>query len=127
LRRRAAAREVALATYPGVAAYWASPRLARLREAGAGFCVRMITAERDADIALDDADLRDPVRPRRLVRLRLRRAGSGTGRPDCRAASRCSPHRRDPRQGACGGSPHPPRRSRTTLVRLEGLARPVRA
>jgi LysR family transcriptional regulator, glycine cleavage system transcriptional activator len=56
LRRRAAAREVALATYPGVAAYWASPRLARLREAGAGFCVRMITAERDADIVLDDAD-----------------------------------------------------------------------
>jgi len=56
MRRLAFADEVTLATYPGVAAYWASPRLARLRHEKLGIQVRIVTSERDRDIALDEVE-----------------------------------------------------------------------
>lgn len=56
LRAGSSETETVLATYPGVAAYWASPRLSLLRERKGGFPVRILTAERDIDILSDEAD-----------------------------------------------------------------------
>ncbi|MEZ5773482.1 MAG: LysR family transcriptional regulator [Hyphomicrobiaceae bacterium] len=56
IRRRVRSRAVTVATYPGIAAYWLLPRLARLSEAGDRLAVRVTTAERDADMPLDEVD-----------------------------------------------------------------------
>lgn len=49
-------RPVTLATYPGIASFWALPRLASAREDLGAFPVRVTTADRDADIPLTEVD-----------------------------------------------------------------------
>ncbi len=56
LRQRRRDGEVVLATYPGIASFWALPRLAALREQSPQTIVRVTTAELDAHIPLDDVD-----------------------------------------------------------------------
>jgi len=56
IRRAASMNDVTLATYSGIAAYWISPRLARLREQAPDFSVRIVTADRDEEIVLADVD-----------------------------------------------------------------------
>ena len=56
IRSRAGDDTMSLATYPGIAAFWLLPRLATA-SAGAGKPpIRVTTAERDADIPLNDTD-----------------------------------------------------------------------
>lgn len=54
LRRAGRDNDVTIATYPGIATFWALPRLAP--QAGAATRYRVVTAERDADIDLDAVD-----------------------------------------------------------------------
>lgn len=56
LRRAGSKRDVRLATYSGIAAYWISPRLAKLREQLPDLTVRIVTADLDEDIMLGDVD-----------------------------------------------------------------------
>lgn len=56
LRRTGSKKDVRLATYSGIAAYWITPRLARLREQVSDFSVRIVTADLDEDIMLGDVD-----------------------------------------------------------------------
>ncbi|MCZ4281489.1 LysR substrate-binding domain-containing protein [Kiloniella laminariae] len=56
LRQKSTAPLLTLATYPGIAAYWALPRLGNLIHKGKKLPVRVITAERDADIELNQTD-----------------------------------------------------------------------
>src|SRR5690606_18858815 len=59
-RQRGASELLTIATYPGIATFWALPRLsARSRdgqENAARAAWRVVTAERDADIDLDAVD-----------------------------------------------------------------------
>lgn len=56
LRDRREDRPITLATYPGIASYWVLPRLARLRAASPEQGVRLVTAELDSEIPLDEVD-----------------------------------------------------------------------
>ena len=56
VRRGEAFGGATLITYPGVAAFWASPRIARLGDSAPDAAIRIVTAERDSDISLAQAD-----------------------------------------------------------------------
>lgn len=56
LRRRRGDDGVTLATYPGIASFWALPRLAGLKKRAPHTIVRVTTAELDAHIRLEEAD-----------------------------------------------------------------------
>jgi LysR family glycine cleavage system transcriptional activator len=56
MRRRRQDNSVTLATYPGIASFWALPRLAKLKKRSPQTIVRVTTAELDAHIPLDDVD-----------------------------------------------------------------------
>ncbi len=56
IRRRGLEDTLSLATYPGIAAFWLLPRIARLSAAEGAPPVRVTTADRDADIPLADVD-----------------------------------------------------------------------
>lgn len=45
-----------LATYPGIAMFWLMPRLSFVKKADPSLIIRMITAERDRDIPLEEID-----------------------------------------------------------------------
>jgi DNA-binding transcriptional LysR family regulator len=54
IRRSRTPPGLTLATYPGIAMYWVMPRLAKVKQADPGLIIRMITAERDEEIPLED-------------------------------------------------------------------------
>lgn len=56
IRRRSRDDGLAVATYPGIAAFWLLPRIAAGPDAGAGPHVRVTTADRDSDLPLDESD-----------------------------------------------------------------------
>ena len=56
LREDARKPGLTLATYPGIAMFWLMPRLARLKEVEPALSVRVITAERDQDMPMDQVD-----------------------------------------------------------------------
>ncbi|WP_419902906.1 LysR family transcriptional regulator [Kiloniella sp.] len=56
LRNKTADNTVTLATYPGIAAYWALPRLSKIKNENKKLSVRIITTDRDADIHWDQID-----------------------------------------------------------------------
>ena len=56
LRRRNEGDGITLATYPGIASYWALPRLAALKRRTPKTVFRVTTAELDAHIPLDEVD-----------------------------------------------------------------------
>lgn len=56
MRRNARRTALALATYPGLAMFWLMPKLAVLRQTEPRLSVRVITAERDEDMRIEDAD-----------------------------------------------------------------------
>ena len=56
LRRQGPDEAITLATYPGIASFWALPRLANLRRLAPHPIVRVTTAELDAHIRLDEVD-----------------------------------------------------------------------
>ena len=58
VRRRGGGDTLSLATYPGIAAFWVLPRVARLSQSQSVDTVplRVTTADRDADIPLEDFD-----------------------------------------------------------------------
>lgn len=56
IRNRAGDDTMSLATYPGIAAFWLLPRLAKAPAGGDKPPFRVTTAERDADIPLSDTD-----------------------------------------------------------------------
>ena len=56
IRRRGSEDTLSLATYPGIAAFWLLPRIARFSALDATPPFRVTTADRDADIPLDDVD-----------------------------------------------------------------------
>ena len=56
LRRQSRDGSVTLATYPGIASFWVLPRLSRLKARSPQTVVRVITAELDAHISLDEVD-----------------------------------------------------------------------
>ncbi len=56
VRRRGLEQTLSLATYPGIAAFWLLPRIARLSDGSGRPQIRVTTADRDADIPLDDVE-----------------------------------------------------------------------
>lgn len=56
IRRRGAREMLTIGTYPGIATFWALPRLAAHQAPGAASSYRVVTAERDADIDLAEVD-----------------------------------------------------------------------
>jgi DNA-binding transcriptional LysR family regulator len=56
LRRRQPDAALTIATYPGIAAFWLLPRLARMKDAASGIATRVTTAELDRDMPIDDVD-----------------------------------------------------------------------
>jgi LysR family glycine cleavage system transcriptional activator len=47
---------ITIATYPGLAAYWVSPRLAKLHQSSVSMSIRIVTSELDETISLRDVD-----------------------------------------------------------------------
>lgn len=56
IRRHGRTDMLTIGTYPGIATFWALPRLAAHRAAGTALSCRVVTAERDADIDLSEVD-----------------------------------------------------------------------
>ena len=56
VRRRGLEETLTLATYPGIAAFWLLPRIARLAKGDGSPQIRVTTADRDADIPLDEVE-----------------------------------------------------------------------
>lgn len=56
LRRRRHDDSITLATYPGIASFWVLPRLAKLKARAPHSVVRVMTAELDAHIPLDQVE-----------------------------------------------------------------------
>lgn len=54
IRSQGRGNQITVATYPGIATFWALPRLAP--RGGGGMRYRVVTAERDSDIDLDAVD-----------------------------------------------------------------------
>lgn len=56
VRRRGLEETLTLATYPGIAAFWLLPRIARLATGDGSPQIRVTTSDRDADIPLDEVE-----------------------------------------------------------------------
>jgi LysR family transcriptional regulator, glycine cleavage system transcriptional activator len=56
LRRGKRPPGLTLATYPGIAMFWVMPRLSKVKQIHPGLVIKVITAERDRDMALEDVD-----------------------------------------------------------------------
>ncbi len=56
LRNKTDDNIVTLATYPGIAAYWALPRLSGVKKKAEKLSVRIITTDRDSDIHWEEID-----------------------------------------------------------------------
>ena len=56
IRRRTRDEGLSVATYPGIAAFWLLPRIAARDGASSAPQVRVTTADRDADLPLDETD-----------------------------------------------------------------------
>ena len=56
IRKIKRAPGLSLATYPGIAMFWLMPRLSRLKQIAPELIARVITAERDRDMPLEEID-----------------------------------------------------------------------
>lgn len=56
LRRASRVPGLTLATYPGIATFWLMPRLSRVKQSDPDLAIRVITAEREQEMPLEEVD-----------------------------------------------------------------------